>query len=207
MNKDERIIVDLLMKRDLQVKAFTKEKKAISKTPDLRVLKDDKLAFFCEVKTIEHDTWLEKIIMNAPPLTIVGGGGNDPRFNRIEGKIHEASLQFAAVNPNSEYPNVLAFVNHDDLCGIRDLESVLTGQFFAEGGKLFPIYMKYSEGRIKEEKYQIHLYIWSDAFKGNFYRFNIGNHKHLFSLCNYFGADPNSIREIREIHRERNRSS
>lgn len=203
MDNDEKIIAGIFKKRDLQVKKFTKKRKAKSKTPDFQIFKDDKLAFFCEVKTIERDTWLEDKILNAPPLTIVGGGRNDPTFNRIANKIHEASQQFEAVNPDSGYPNVLAFVNHDDYCGIRDLDSVLTGQFFADGGKLYSIYEKYSEGRIKEEKFQIHLYIWSDNFKGNFYRFNKINKKHLISLANYFGTDPNSIKEIREIHRKR----
>jgi len=207
MDDDERIISDFLQEKGFQVKEFTKTDITESKTPDFQVFKCDELAFFCEVKTIKRDTWLEDKILDAPPLTIVGGGRNDPRFNRISNKIHLASQQFQAINPDSEYPNVLIFVNHDDQCGICDLHSVTTGQFFAEDGTSHPIYTKYSEGRIKEEKFKIHLYIWLDDFKdnGGFYLFNTADKKHLENLCSLFGKQLESIRDIREIHKKKSK--
>jgi len=203
MDDDEKIISDFLQEKGFQVKEFTKTDIAESRTPDFQIFKYNKLAFFCEVKTIKRDTWLEDQILNAPPLTIVGGGRNDPRFNRISNKIHEASQQFQAVNPDSECPNVLAFINHDDSCTPSDLHSVLTGLFFAEGGSLHPIYTKYSEGRIRKEKFQIHLYIWMDDFKGDYYVFNKADKRHLNSLCSYFGKKPESIIDIREIYKQK----
>lgn len=207
MNKDEKKTVTFLLEKGFQIKKIPKEIRKKSKTPDFRVFKEDKFVFFCEVKTINQDTWLEKLIMKAPPGRLVGGSRNDPRFNRISNKIYEASQQFEAINPDSEYPNVLIFVNHDDLCGIRDLHSVTTGQFFAEGGTLHSIYTKYSEGRIKEEKFKIHIYIWLDDFKdnGEFYYFNIADKKHLENLCSLFGIQPESIRDIREIYTKKSK--
>ena len=38
--------------------------------------------------------------------------------------------------------------------------SVLTGNFHAEGGGVEPIYEEISEGRIREEKLTIDLYVW-----------------------------------------------
>lgn len=202
MNKDEEKAAIFLQKKGFKTKKSPKEKRAESKNPDFKVFKENKFIFFCEVKTIDQDTWLENLIMKAPPGKLVGGGRNDPTFNRISNKIHEATQQFEAINPDSEYPNVLIFVNHDDLCGIRDLHSVTTGQFFAKGGTLHPIYTKYSEGRIKKEKFKIHLYIWLDDFEdnGESYFFNIVNKKHLKNLCSCFDIQPESIKDIREIH-------
>ena len=207
MNKDEKKTVTFLLEKGFQIKKISKEKRKKSKNPDFQVFKEDKFVLFCEVKTIDQDTWLEKLIMKAPPGRLLGGSRNDPRFNRISNKIHDASQQFEAINPDSEYPNVLIFVNHDEQCGIRDLHSVTTGQFFAEDGTSHPIYIKYSEGRIKDEMFKIHLYIWLDDFKDNkeFYYFNIADKKHLENLCSLFGKQPESIRDIREIHKKKSK--
>lgn len=194
MDKDEQQIVGLLQKKGLQAREFKKKEKDKSKTPDFRVFKDKKLIFFCEVKSIARDDWMERSVAGAPPGRIVIRGGDDPRFNRISNKIHEAIKQFEAVNPNSEYPNVLAFMNHDDMCGWLDLYGVVTGNFLAEGGKKYKIYDKYSEGRLKGEKFKIHLYIWKDEFKEERYFFNMAKEKDLKKLCNYFSKDPEDIR-------------
>ncbi len=194
MDIKEQQIADLLRKNGLQVKEFTKKERDQSKTPDFRVFKESKFVFYCEVKTIAPDDWLIKLIKDAPPGTLVGGGRDDPIYNRLTNKIHDAVKQFETVNPNSEYPNVLAFVNLDNMCGWLDLIAVTTGQFLSKGGGLDPIYLKYSEGRIKKEKIKIHLYIWIDKSKGGFYLFNQVEKKHLNNLCSYFGKNPESFK-------------
>ncbi len=192
--------MDFLRKKGLRAEKFTKKKKRQSKTPDFQVFKEDKLAFFCEVKTVSPDQWLDRQIQAAPPMTIVGGARNDPVYNRISNKIHEAVQQFDAVNFDLEHPNVLFFMNHDNSCNISYLRNVITGNFEAEGGRRYPIYTQFSEGRIKDEKYRIHLYIWIDEFKD---KFKIGGYlfiklvkEHLSNLCSYFSIDPESIRNI-----------
>lgn len=202
MDIKEQQIADLLRKNGLQVKEFTKKERDQSKTPDFRVFKESKFVFYCEVKTIAPDDWLIKLIKDAPPGTLVGGGRDDPIYNRLTNKIHDAVKQFETVNPNSEDPNVLAFVNLDNMCGWHDLIAVTTGQFLSKGGGLHPIYLKYSEGRIKKEKIKIHLYIWIDKSKGDFYLFNQVEKKHLNNLCSYFGKNPESIKNVLELHKQ-----
>lgn len=198
MDIDEQQIANYLRNKGFRAEEFAKEERRQSRTPDFRVLKGNKLAFFCEVKTVSSDDWLDHQIESAPPGTYVGGARKDPIFNRLSSKIHEAVQQFEAVNPDLEYPNVLAFVNHDKMCGFLDLIAVTTGHFLAEGGGRYPIYLQFSEGRIKEEKFRIHLYIWRDWYKEKKYKyiFNTYANKHLNNLCSHFGIDPEFIKNI-----------
>jgi hypothetical protein len=107
--------------------------------------------------------------------------------------IHRSSKQFAAVNQNRKYANVLVLVNSDRQCGFPDLLAVLTGNFYAEGGEVAPIYKSYSEGRIREEKKTIDLYVWFDEWKGRDQKgsqFFIDQGPHYENLCRMTGSDP-----------------
>jgi hypothetical protein len=202
MNKDEKTVAEWLKTRGFIVMGFNKNEKAKSKTPDFKIYKDHELIFYCEVKTVAKDKWLEDQIKGAPPGEIVGGVRNDPTFNNIVAKIHEASGQFRAVNPDRNYPNVLVFINNEDFCGLIDFISVITGCFYSENGRISPIYKKYSEGRIRYEKHEIDLYIWKDVSDEEKYLFSQSNPEHLSSLCNSFGLDAKSIRSIDDQYRD-----
>src|SRR5205814_6233004 len=105
---------------------------------------------------------LDAQLAGAPSGELVGGASNDPTFNRLTKDIHEAVKQFDAVNKDRKLPNVLALVNHDDMCDFDDLLAILTGNFYADDGTVHPIYAKFSHGRIKDEKSTVHLFVWSD---------------------------------------------
>lgn len=181
MNADEQQIADFLKSKGLLPEEFTKEEKQNSKTPDFRVLKDNKLAFFCEVKSISAD---ESVAWS----TILDG---------ISNKIHEAVKQFDAVNPHLTYPNVLAFVNHDESCKSNDLINAITGceLIGANNSIPLPFATKFSHGRIKEERLQVGLYIWKDK-SGLYKLFNKSPKEHFISLCGFFGVDSKSLKNI-----------
>jgi len=182
LKTDENKVAEYLAAKGLYAIVFPKEERRNRKTPDFRVFRGNALAFFCEVKSISSST--------------SEGYRIDPVFNRLTDDIHTAVKQFDAVNPRVETPNVLAFVNHDRYCGILDLIGVLTGKFIAENDQTHPIYLKYSEGRIKEEKARIHLFLWLDDFKPDRFLFSqthAGFHK---SLCGWFEIDQNAIKLI-----------
>ena len=179
----EDVVSTELEKYGLRCERFTKEEQRIRKTPDRRVYRTDEFAFFCEIKQIANDPWL-------------GGLRPDPIFNRLTNDIHTAVKQFDSVNPHLQHPNVLAFLNHDRMCGSLDLIGVLTGHLLTEGNGAAPIYRKYSEGRILDEKHRIHLYLWFDSFKANKILFNKASKRHMARLCGYFGFDPQQIPDI-----------
>jgi len=177
-----------------EVKEFSKEERKKASTPDFRILKNKGLIFFCEVKTIAEDNWLYKIVSAAPEETIVGGSRNDPRFNRISAKIHDAVSQFRSVNPDHKYPNVLVFMSHDKYCRYGSLLQTIRGDFFAQSGEHHPIFLKYSEGRIKEEKFEIDLFIWFDNLQEEPYWLFGKNEEHFLNLCKYFDKNPWAIK-------------
>lgn len=183
MNDHEMLVANELSKHGLRCEAFTKTEMAQRKTPDFKVFRGDEFVFFCEVKEIAADQWQD-------------GLRSDPTFNRLVDDIHTSVKQFDSVNQDCLYPNVLAFVNNDYMCGSLDMVGVLTGRLLLEGGGSTDIYRKYSEGRIKKEKNRIHLYLWFDSFKANKLLFNTDS-QHLNQLCECFGVKPETIEKIR----------
>jgi hypothetical protein len=163
------------------------------KTPDFRVFKSGNLVAYCEAKHVQHDDWLDRKLKTAQHLELVGGLRHDPIFNRLVGHIHKAYKQFTAVNANREYPNVLVFMNSDSQCDNRDLVAVMTGNFYVEGGGAEPIYSAYSDGRIREEKFAIDLYLWFDESKGEDqkgFHYFVAKGPHYAALCELLGSDP-----------------
>ncbi len=185
MNNSEELVAKELSKHGLVCQRFSKSELKKGKTPDYRVNKDNQLGFFCEVKEVKKDNWAQ-------------GLGNDPIFNRLTCDIHTAVKQFDAVNPDNNSPNVLAFVNNDQMCDFWDLVGVLTGGLLDKNGRVVEACYKFSEGRIKGEKGRIHLYLWFDSFKENELFFTQNNDEHLERLCGYFNITPNSIKPIGE---------
>jgi len=171
-----------LARYGLRSEPFSNAEKRVRKTPDRRVFSGTDFAFFFEVKEIAADPRM--------------GVRSDPIGNRLTGDIHTAVKQFDSVNPDLVHPNVLAFINNDRMCGSLDLVGVFTGHLLLEGGGSAPIYLNYSEGRIKDEKNRIHLYLWLDSFKVNQKHFNFVDKRHLTRLCRYFGLKEQDIQII-----------
>lgn len=189
----EQVIKDFLSIYGLNSEKFGKTELGNGKTPDYRVYIDRELKFYCEVKNAQKDRWLDEKLEEAAPGEIVGGLRKDPVFNRLSAHIHKARKQFEAVNKEEDLPNVLAFYNEDEQSGFLDLLAVTTGNFFAEGGSVFPIYKNFSEGRIRADIEKIHLFIWIDVHKPHRFLFNTINSKYQNELCSIFGFDPKKL--------------
>ncbi|MDR3554021.1 MAG: hypothetical protein P4L55_04645 [Syntrophobacteraceae bacterium] len=192
----EQVVNDFLSGYGLRLEVFDKNQLGIGKTPDFKVYSDEKLIFYCEVKNAQKDMWLDKELEKAAPGDIVGGLRNDPVFSRLSTHIHKACKQFESVNKDENLPNVLAFHNEDENSGFLDLLAVTTGNFFAEGGAVFPVYKQFSEGRIKADIEKIHLFIWINAYKPHRFStflFNTINTRYQDKLCPIFGFDPEKL--------------
>lgn len=196
MCTDEDTVIRYLEERNFCVQRFAKPELRAGKTPDFRVSRDGLFLFYCEVKSILKDQWLDNQLAEAVPGAIAGGARQDPVFNRLTGDIHGASQQLLAVNKDINHPNVLVFVNHDDMCGFNDLLSVLTGNFYAGDGTAHPIYQQFSHGRIRDEKANIHMFIWLDDYNPERLLFSQTNETHHNTLCSAFEIDQGNIRQI-----------
>jgi hypothetical protein len=162
---DLDLVAAYLADRKLSAERFAHVETQTGKTPDFRVTQDGALVAFCEVKS-PNDPWLDMLLDNASPLTIVGGGRDDPTFNRIARLLMKAAEQFHAVNSNRGALNILAYVNHDDKSGYHDLVETLTGYFHAADGTKHATMLDLSEGRIREPKQRIDAFLWFKAETG-----------------------------------------
>lgn len=196
MDPDEEKVKHYLEERGFTVERFSKTERRAGKTPDFRVLRNGAFLFYCEVKSSPEDQWLDEQLSSAAPGELAGGARSDPIFNRLTKDIHEAVKQFNAVNKDQRHPNVLALVNHDDMCGFNDLLGILTGNFYANDGKAHPIYLQFSHGRIKDKKGQVHLFIWLDDHKPDRLLFSQTKATHHAALCAAFGVEQNEIKQI-----------
>ena len=123
---DEQFVETHLRTLDLQPERYSKRERVV-KTPDFKVMRDGQVRFFCEVKRIFGD-WKTNGIWEER-------SGENRIYNSIATHIGKAVEQFDAVNAGLLVPNVLAFVNHDRLCGALDLFSVVTRRAVDGDGK------------------------------------------------------------------------
>lgn len=185
----EQIVKEFLEGKGLIVNRFSKKEIREKKTPDYKIYHGDSLVFYCEVKESEKDTWLSEKLEKAAADEIVGGSRSDPIFNRLTTHIHKAKKQFESVNPSHETPNILAFYNADEGCGLNDLLGVVSGGFMSENGPIKGVYERYSEGRLKEDLEHIDLVIWLDKYKPFRYLFVKQDHALNQLLSTYFKYD------------------
>jgi len=196
IDPNEKVAADFLAERGFQCVRFSEEDIGKGPTPDFRVLKGTEFCFYCEVKSIDKERWLDEQLEKVPPGTIAGGLRPDPTFNRLTSDIHKAIKQFDSVNPDVLFPNVLVFVNNESICRVHDLFEVFTGNYRSDDGTLHPISKKYSDGRIKEEKHNIQLFIWIDVCKGTHnFMFTDTSSKCGVDLCGWLGIDPKLIKK------------
>ncbi len=140
MDAAEACAIDWFAERQMRTERFAKCEMRQGRTPDFRVFKNEEFLFYCEVKHVEQDRWIESQMEHSLPRQIVGGVRPDPIFNRLTDDIHNAFQQFHAVNPRRQSPNVLFFYNSDRKCEVLDLFAVLEGNFYAADGVIEPCY-------------------------------------------------------------------
>lgn len=194
---DENLAKDFLAKKGLDARRYSKAEMGNGPTPDFKVYDEfSNLVFYCEVKSIVEDDWLNRQLDQAPPLTIVGGARNDSAYNNVSNKIHEAVAQFDAVNYDLMVPNVLIFVNHQKRgCDRLDLYSVLTGYLPTSRGKI-PYNTHIASGRIKYEKNRIHLCVWLEGDKAQHFHFGSQDQDKKEFLYKLFKLEQEMCREI-----------
>lgn len=197
--KDEELVAFFLEEKGFKTQRFEKSETRFAKTPDLKLFRNDRLVAFCEVKTFQHDSWLDKMLENGEPGELAGGLRPDPIYNRISNAVHTAARQLDAVNSKREFLNFLTIVNRDKSAKREDLVSVLTGYWDPVHGIFDQTHTAYSEGRIRGEKRKIDLYLWLEPEGGGLRCRSIflGNDEKRHQICTFFGVNPEKVRLIR----------
>jgi len=123
------------------------------------------------------------------------GDGGWGIFNRIARLLSKASQQFDALNPDRALPNILVFVNHDDMSGINDVIETVTGHFTNSEGERSPTMLHLSEGYIKDAKLRIDAYVWMDGETGRVEGTLLteSHPAHRDAICHWLGHDPAEI--------------
>lgn len=193
-NADLKLVEAVFAERGLNLAPFAKGEVRSGKTPDRRVMRGAELVAYVEVKS-PRDDWLDGQLDRAAPGQIVGGLRNDPVFNRLARQVEKAAQQFDAVNSDRRLPNILVFVNHDEMSNPHDLIETLTGFFHASDGDRIATNRRVSEGAIRELKLRIDAYMWIDAKSGRVHGvvFSDSNPEHRKAICEMFGYDESKI--------------
>lgn len=199
LSSDEALVLGYWQGKGFEVGSFAKKEMRDLKTPDFRLSHGGVEVALCEVKSFQRDLWLEDQLKNALPGELVGGLRPDPVFNRISNAIHIAFKQFESVNADHRLLNFLFLVNHDTSAKPEDLDRVLTGYENPRMGLLEPTCAQFSEGRIREEKNQIDLYIWLRLKGGRIlsreYRV-LGNPSTQERVCELLKVDPAQVKKL-----------
>jgi hypothetical protein len=192
---DLDLVAAYLADRSLSAERFSSAETQVGRTPDFRVRKQGEVVAYCEVKS-PNDPWLDDLLEDAPPLTLVGGARPDPTFNRLSRLLTKADTQFTAVNPARTELNILAYVNHDNASSYNDLRETLTGYFYAADGTKHPTMMDIAEGRIGETKRRIDAFLWFEGKTGRMAGtiINQGDSERLRRTCSLLHIDPDKIR-------------
>lgn len=157
MNKKQLMAAEIEKKDKEKTQQFFKsmglEARLISKgevkTPDFGIYQNNNLFGYCELKSIMEEEW-------------EGGGRNDPTYNRIQNKIHEAVKQLKTINPKHAVPNIIVIRNHEKHCGKPDLHTVLTGKFLSTQGEV-DFDTRYRRGLLKNGDLSYSdLIVWMD---------------------------------------------
>jgi hypothetical protein len=193
---DLRTAETWLAAHGLHVKRFPKPERKTGKTPDFRLFRDGQHVGFCEVKSPRDERLDDKLQAEADAeqsFKTVGVVGPTAAYNRISKHIDKAIEQFDAVNPDRLLPNILVFINWDQGSNYTDLHETLFGYHDYVDDKGRPTYRdnsrrKVAEGRIKDGKHRIDLYVWID---GRTQRANpqtiSGDDTHKTLICGWLG--------------------
>jgi hypothetical protein len=133
-------------------------------SPDFVFRSENKTVFFAELKDITCDLPSEEhgwIIPKPGEPHYPWSFRDDNAVSRVASKIHESYLQLM----NCPSPRVLIILNYDSLVDVKDLQEAYEGRQLYSN-EVYSYYnivsKKIADGRIKQEKQSIDLYIWID---------------------------------------------
>lgn len=157
--QDKQLVIKYFEKKGMEARPFPKTSAAPN--PDFKVYTNGNLFAYCELKSIMP--YELELPPNLPSGQIYVDLRNDPAFNTIQNKIHQASKQLRSANPGHDLPNIAFFINHHRYRGFPDLMRVTTGQVSPQDPDVLDI--RYSKRLLeKDDLLVIDFVIWMDSF-------------------------------------------
>ncbi|MET4091019.1 hypothetical protein [Bradyrhizobium sp. S3.5.5] len=102
------------------------------KTPDFKLMKDDGLVGYCEVKSLFGPEGLQD-----PPERVTAVRENLPFYRKLGQNVRGAVERLDAENPNHDKPNVIVVVSHTPEIQRKDLIAKIAGLPVPGGERLF----------------------------------------------------------------------
>lgn len=186
---DKRLVRNLIFEpRRIKAEDIPEDKN--SKTPDFKLLKDGKLAAYCEVKS-PTDGDLFDFPDDLAPDEIRVEVRKDPALFNLANHITKAGKQFEAANSDRKHPNILIIVNHARRKGPADLRLMLEGLRAPDGGRLFPLVNDEDKWEVQKDVWEaartIDLYVWVNPRKRTWQAFQPTGAKCLKEACDLLG--------------------
>lgn len=91
---------------------------------------------------------------------------NLPFYRKLGSHIKHAALQFDAVNPVHDRPNILVFVSHTPDIARRDLNATIVGLPAPEPGKRIFMLGRKMQEQVHDAARKVDLILWIDAETG-----------------------------------------
>ncbi|MCA9629095.1 MAG: hypothetical protein KC766_15550 [Myxococcales bacterium] len=165
-SRQERFVRSLLLER------FGAELRRIpesaTKTPDYELLSGGARAAVVEVKTLEASVMSEATGWKIERRNEHSWSGTrkDNAPARVASHIHKAAKQLQ----HYAEPKVLVFVNEDTMADVLDLEEAVRGIHVygssTTGCVVNTASKRIAEGRIREDRWLIDLYVWIEPKRG-----------------------------------------
>jgi large subunit ribosomal protein L30 len=158
------------------------------KTPDFKLMKNDRLCAYCEMKSPRDDYVFEMPPNGGPALR-----KNVPFYRKLGRHVRDAAQQVEAVNPGHNVPNIVAFVSHCPDIERRDLIATIAGlQLPGSNRRVFLLGRKLQEQVIAAAS-TIDLFLWVDAKKLTFQHLSANGAKHQQTALQLFGLQNEAL--------------
>lgn len=152
------------------------------KSPDFKLFKNGELVGFCEVKSPRDDFVFER---PAPGKFKIRE--NLPFYRKLGSHIKHAALQFDAVNPDHDRPNILAFVSHTPDIARRDLHATIAGLPAPEPGKRVFMLGRKMQEQVLDAARKVDLILWIDAETGTLQHVSVNGAAHQADALDLIG--------------------
>lgn len=179
---DVQLLRDLICDANgIALEPYDKAALNSGKTPDFKLMKDDVLVGYCEVKSLFDPDALED-----PPEGAMAARKNLPFYRKLGQHVRGAVEQLEAANPAHDKPNVMVFVSHTSEIERKDLIATVTGLPVSDEKRLFMLGRK-MQGQVCVAARKIDLFLWIDATTGTCQHLTVADAKHRPTTLRVFG--------------------